>query len=78
MFDLGKLEQNQVNVRDFDGVKRDTLGVVNLVIQIGPEEFSAQFQVMDIDTIYNLLLSRPFNHIYRSMPSTLHQMMKLV
>ena len=30
-FDLGKLEQNQVNVKDFDGVQRDTLGVVNLV-----------------------------------------------
>ena len=35
-FDLGKLEQNQVNVRAFDGVQRNTLGVVNLIIQMGP------------------------------------------
>ncbi|XP_069150709.1 uncharacterized protein [Solanum lycopersicum] len=58
-FDLGKLEQNQVNVRDFDGVKRDTLGAVNLTIQTCPEEISAQFQVFDIDTSYNLLLGGP-------------------
>ena len=35
-FDLGKLEQNQVNVRAFDGVQRDTLGAVNLSIQMCP------------------------------------------
>ena len=35
-FDLGKLEQNHVNVRAFDGVQRDTLGEVNLTIQMGP------------------------------------------
>ena len=55
-FDLGKLEQNQVNVRAFDGVQRDTLGAVNLTIQMGLPEFCAQFQVLDIDTSYNLLL----------------------
>ena len=59
-FDLGKLEQNHVNVRAFDGVQRDTLGAVNLTIQMGPAEFSAQYQVLDIDTCYNLLLTRSF------------------
>ena len=77
-FDLGKLEQNQVNVRAFDGVQRDTLGVVNWTLQMGPAEFSAQFQVLDINTSYNLLLGRPFIHMARAVPSTLHQMMKLV
>ena len=62
-FDLGKLGQNQVSVRDFDGVQRDMLGAVNLTIQMGPTEFSAQFQVLDIDTSYNLLLGRPFIHM---------------
>ncbi|XP_069150817.1 uncharacterized protein [Solanum lycopersicum] len=62
-FDLGKLEQNQVNVRDFDGVQRDTLASVNLTIQIGPVEFGMQFQVLDIDTTYNLLLGGPFIHM---------------
>ena len=42
-FDLGKLEQNQVNVRAFDGIQRDMLGAMNLTIQMGPVEFSTQF-----------------------------------
>ena len=77
-FDLGKLKQNQVNVRAFDGVQRDTLGAVNLTLQMGPTEFDAKFQVLDIDTSYNLLLGRPFIHMAGAVPSTLHQMMKLV
>ena len=72
------MEQNQVNVRAFDGVQRDTLGVVNLTLQVGPTEFNAKFQVFDIDTSYNLLLERPFIHMAGAVPSTLHQMMKLV
>ena len=76
-FDLGKLEQNQVNVRSFDGVNRDMLGAVNLIIQMDLEEFSAQLQVLNIDTNYNHLLERPFIHMAGVVPSTLHQMMKL-
>lgn len=38
MFDLGKLEKNQVNVGEFDGVLRVTLGELNLVIEMGPTE----------------------------------------
>ena len=62
----------------FDGVQRDTLGVVNLTLQTGPAEFEAKFQVLDIDTSYNLLLGRPFIHMDGAVPSTLHQMMKMV
>ena len=54
-FDLEKLEHNKVNVRAFDGVQRDTLGAVKLTLQMGPAEFDAKFQVLDIDTSYNLL-----------------------
>ncbi|XP_069152060.1 uncharacterized protein [Solanum lycopersicum] len=45
---------------------------------MGPAEFSAKFQVLDISTSYNLLLGRPFIHMAGAVPSTLHQMMKLV
>ena len=38
-----------------------------------PDKFSA-----DIDTSYNLLLGWPFIHMATAVPSTLHQMMKLV
>ena len=43
-FYLGKLEQNQVNVRAFNGVQRDTLEAVNLTIQMGPAKFSRNFK----------------------------------
>ena len=59
-------------------MQRDTLGAVNLTIQMGPAEFEAKFQVLDIDTSYNLLLGRPFIHMAGAVPSTLHQMIKLV
>ncbi|KAK4722188.1 hypothetical protein R3W88_012421 [Solanum pinnatisectum] len=77
-FDLGKLHQNQVNVRVFDGVQRNTLDTVNLDIQMGPAEFKVEFQVLDINTSYNLLLGRPFIHMAGAVPSTLHQLMKFV
>ena len=59
-------------------MQRDTLGAVNLTLQMGPVKFNAKFQVFDIDTSYNLLLERPFIHMAGAVPSTLHQMMKLV
>ena len=77
-FDFEKLEQIQVNVRAIDGVQRDTFGPVNLIIQMGPSEYSALFHVLDIDTSYNLLLGRPFIKMDGAVPSTLHQMMMLV
>ena len=54
------------------------LGAVILIIQMGPAEFSAEFQVLDIDTSYDLFLGRPFIHVAGFVPSTLHQIMKLV
>ena len=65
-------------MRAFDGVQRDTLGAVNLIIQMGLEEFNAQFQVLDIDTSYNLLLGRRFIHMAGAVPCTLHHMLKLM
>ena len=45
---------------------------------MGSANYSAQFQVMDIDTKYNLLLGRHFIHMVGVVLSTLHQMMKLI
>ena len=75
---FGKAPPEQVKVRAFDGVQRDTIGAVNLDIQMGLAEFNVEFQVLDINTNYNLLLGRPFIHMAGAMPSTLHQLMKFV
>ena len=47
-FDLRNLKKNQVNVREKDGVQRNTLGVMNFVIQMGSVEFKAEFHMVDI------------------------------
>ncbi|KAL3339268.1 hypothetical protein AABB24_028082 [Solanum stoloniferum] len=77
-FDLGKIRQNQVNVRAFDKGQRETLGAVSLGIEVGPADFIVEFQVMDINTSYNLLLERPWIHMAGVVPSTLHQLMKFM
>ena len=77
-FNLGKIRQNQVNVRPLDGGQRETLGVVSLVNKGGLADFTINFQVMHITTIYNLLLRRPWKHMARVVPSTLHQLMKFL
>ncbi|WMV46004.1 hypothetical protein MTR67_039389 [Solanum verrucosum] len=73
-----KIHHNQVNVTTFDEEKRDTFGAVYLEIQMGQAEFSVEFQVLDINTSYNLLLGRLWIHMVGALPSTLHQLMKFV
>ncbi|XP_070030107.1 uncharacterized protein [Nicotiana sylvestris] len=72
----GRIHSNNVSVRAFDGIKRDTLGEIDLVLTIGPVEFEITFQVLDMDTSYNFLLGRPWIHAAGAVPSTLHQMVK--
>ena len=47
-------------------------------MQIGPCTFNIEFQVMDISPSYNFLLGRPWIHIARAVPSTLHQKIKFI
>ncbi|XP_027768526.1 uncharacterized protein LOC114074739 [Solanum pennellii] len=56
--------------------KRDTLGEIYLIVTIGSAEFGITFKVIDMDTSYNLLLGRPWIHMSRVVPSTLHQVVK--
>ncbi|XP_070032739.1 uncharacterized protein [Nicotiana tomentosiformis] len=71
-----RIRPNNVCVRAFDGVKRDTIGEIDLILTIGPMDFEITFQVLDMDTSYNFLLGRPWIHTAGAVPSTLHQMVK--
>nr|XP_009592185.1 uncharacterized protein LOC104089071 [Nicotiana tomentosiformis] len=71
-----RIRPNNVCVRTFDGVKRDTIGEIDLILTIGPVDFEVTFQHLDMDTSYNFLLGRPWIHAARAVPSTLHQMVK--
>ena len=71
-----RIRTNNVCVWEFDCAKRDTLGEIYLIVTIGPTEFGITFQVIDMDTSYNLLMGRPWIHMARAVPSTLHQVVK--
>ncbi|XP_070039147.1 uncharacterized protein [Nicotiana tomentosiformis] len=78
MMEIGieRIKPNNVCVRAFDGVKRDTIRDISLILTIGPVDFEVTFQVLDMDTPYNFLLGRPWIHAAGAVPSTLHQMVK--
>ena len=53
-YEIGKICQNCVKVRAYDGAQRETIGEVDLCIQMGPIEFVIEFPVMGIARSYNL------------------------
>ena len=71
-----RVRPNNVCVRAFDGSKTDFIGEIELVLTIGPVDFDVNFQVLDINASYNLLLGRPWVHRAGAVPSMLHQMIK--
>ena len=54
------------------------IGEVTLPVQIGPCTFKIEFQVMDVDPAYTMLLGRPWIHDAGAVPSTFHQKVKFV
>jgi len=66
-----------IPIRAFDGMKRETIGEIDLPLTIGPITMSQKFQVLDIPSNFSLLLGRPWIHAAGIIPSSLHQMMKL-
>ncbi|XP_055800430.1 uncharacterized protein LOC129869872 [Solanum dulcamara] len=73
---MGDIEESRVKVRAFDGAQRSVIGEIHLTLQVGPAEFPILFQVMDVSSNYNLLLGRPWVHMAKAVPSTLHQCVK--
>jgi hypothetical protein len=65
-------------VRAFDGTRREVLGEIDLPVEVGPQVYDINFQVLRIDSPYNLLLGRLWLHTARAVPSSLHQKMKLI
>ncbi|XP_075088259.1 uncharacterized protein LOC142170283 [Nicotiana tabacum] len=67
-----RIRPNNVCVHAFDGIKRVTIGEIDLILTIEPVDFEVTFQVLDMDTSYNFLLGRPWIHAAGAVPSTLH------
>ncbi|XP_075109318.1 uncharacterized protein LOC142181083 [Nicotiana tabacum] len=71
-----RIRPNNVCVRAFDSVKRDTIEKIDLILTIDPMDFKVTFQVLDMDTSYNFLLGRPWIHTAGAVPYTLYQIVK--
>ncbi|XP_057954124.1 uncharacterized protein LOC131148417 [Malania oleifera] len=69
---------NNLVVRAFDGTRRESVGSLDIPIQIGPVTFNITFQVMDITPSYSCLLGRPWIHNTGVVPSSLHQLVKFI
>ncbi|XP_070045678.1 uncharacterized protein [Nicotiana tomentosiformis] len=67
---------NNVCVQGFDGGGKDFVGDIMLELLIGPIKFTMEFQVLDVVVSNNLLLDRPWIHVAKAIPSSLHQIVK--
>ena len=76
--DPSHIRKTHLVVQAFDGTRKETIGNIELPIQIGPCTFNIDFQVMDINPSYNCLLGRPWIHMAGAVPSTLHQKVKFM
>ena len=49
-----------------------------IYIHMGPTKFNVEFQVLDINTNYKLLLERPWVNMVEVNPSTIHQLKNFI
>ena len=76
--DRSYMKHTKTVVRAFDSTRREVTGEIKIEVQIGSCTFNVEFQVIDISPSYNCLLRRPWIHIARAIPFTLHQKIKFV
>ena len=65
-------------IRAYDGTQRTVMGTLTTHVMIGPVRYSILFQVLSIQSSFNLLLGRPWIHEAGSIPSSLHQKVKFI
>ena len=65
-------------VRAYDGTQRTVMGTLSTHVLIGPIIYSILFQVLRIQSSFNLLLGRPWIHEAGVIPSSLHQKLKFI
>lgn len=75
---INRIRSSHTIIKAFDGSRRNSVGEIELPIEIGPHTFCVSFHVLKIDSGYNLLLGRPWIHMAGAVPSTLHQQLKYI
>ena len=66
------------NVRAYDGTQRKIMGTLSTHVMNGLVRYSILFQVLRIQSSFNLLLSHPWIHKVGVIPSSLHQKLKFI
>ena len=57
--DLSLIRPGTMIIRAFDGTHWEVHGEIELMIEIGIGSFMVNFQVIKVDSLYNMLLGRP-------------------
>ena len=65
-------------VRAYDETQRTVMGTLTTHVMISPVRYSILFQVLRIQSSFNLLLGRPWIHEAGAIPSSLHQKEKFI
>ena len=65
-------------VRAFDGTQRTIMGTLIIHVMIGPIRYAIPFQVLRIQSSFNLLVGHPWIHEAGAIPSSLHQKLKFI
>ena len=71
--DMSRIRPNTVIIRAFGSMRLEVQGKIELMIEIGLRSFMVNFQVIKLDTLYNMLLGRSWLHVASAVASTLHQ-----
>ena len=65
-------------IRAYDRTHRIVIGTLSTHVMIGPIKYSILFQVLRIQSSFNLLLGYPWIHEAGVIPSFLHQKLKFI
>ena len=68
-----RVRATSMTVRAFDETRRKVLGEIDLPVEIGLQVYNINFQVLRINSPYNILLGRPWLYTAGAVPSSLHQ-----
>ena len=65
-------------VRVYDGTQRTIMGTITAHVMIKPVRYLVLFQVLKIQSSFNLLLGRPWIHEAGAIPSSIYQKLKFI
>ena len=74
--DTSLIRPTTITSKAFDGTLQEVQGKIKLAIRFGPMFFMVNFQVIKVDSPYNMLLARPWLHAVGAIASTLHRRLK--